>query len=36
VVPIPDGFRLTARYERQLNLLFKRMPIPFEKSVTLQ
>lgn len=36
VVPIPDGFRLTARYERQLNLLFKRMQIPFEKSVTLQ
>jgi hypothetical protein len=36
IVPIPDGFRVTARYERQLNLLFKRIQIPFEKSVALQ
>lgn len=36
VVPIPNGFRVTARYERELNLLFTRMQIPFEKSTTLQ
>jgi hypothetical protein len=36
VVPNRGGFLVTVQYERELDLLFTKKPVPYEKTLTLQ
>jgi len=36
VVPSRGGFLVTVRYERELDLLFEKKPVPYEKALTLK
>jgi len=36
VVPNRGGFLVTVQYQRELDLLFTKKPVPYEKTLTLQ